>query len=105
MGRFILRRVLLVIPVLVGLTVIMFVISRMLPGDPLGLAAGPNATWAPTTRGREAGSARPAVVTVKPGRRRVRAAAICASVGTRYSRSVERWVAVERSRSLEKWAT
>ncbi len=46
MIRFIVKRVVLIIPILIGLTVIMFVISRMLPGDPVGLAAGPNATAA-----------------------------------------------------------
>ncbi|GGB62826.1 peptide ABC transporter permease [Roseibium aquae] len=44
MLRFIFRRILLILPVLFGLTVIMFVIARVLPGDPVGLAAGPNAT-------------------------------------------------------------
>lgn len=44
MIRFILRRLLLLIPVLIGLTVIMFAIARLLPGDPVALAAGPNAT-------------------------------------------------------------
>lgn len=43
---FVLRRVFLILPVLIGLTVIMFVIARVLPGDPVGLAAGPNATRA-----------------------------------------------------------
>jgi len=46
MLRFILRRILLIIPVIIGLTVIMFIIARLLPGDPVGLAAGPNATAA-----------------------------------------------------------
>lgn len=46
MLRFILRRLILLVPVLVGLTVIMFVIARLLPGDPVALAAGPNATRA-----------------------------------------------------------
>ena len=41
---FILRRLLLLIPVIIGLTTIMFAIARVLPGDPVGLAAGPNAT-------------------------------------------------------------
>jgi len=41
---YILRRVLLFIPVLIGLSVITFVISHMVPGDPVGLAAGPGAT-------------------------------------------------------------
>jgi peptide/nickel transport system permease protein len=44
MLKFILRRLLLLIPVIIGLTVIMFAIARLLPGDPVGLAAGPNAT-------------------------------------------------------------
>jgi peptide/nickel transport system permease protein len=41
---YILRRVLLFIPVLIGLSVITFAISHMVPGDPVGLAAGPGAT-------------------------------------------------------------
>jgi peptide/nickel transport system permease protein len=41
---YILRRVLLFIPVLIGLSVITFVISHVVPGDPVGLAAGPGAT-------------------------------------------------------------
>jgi len=44
MLRFVLRRLLLLVPVLFGLTVMMFIIARLLPGDPVGLAAGPNAT-------------------------------------------------------------
>lgn len=44
MVQFILRRLLLLVPVLIGLTIIMFAIARLLPGDPVGLAAGPNAT-------------------------------------------------------------
>lgn len=39
-----LRRILLVIPVFIGLSIIVFAIVRLLPGDPVGLAAGPNAT-------------------------------------------------------------
>jgi peptide/nickel transport system permease protein len=41
---YILRRVLLFIPVLIGLSIITFTISHMVPGDPVGLAAGPGAT-------------------------------------------------------------
>ena len=41
---YILRRVLLFAPVLIGLSVITFVISHLVPGDPVGLAAGPGAT-------------------------------------------------------------
>jgi peptide/nickel transport system permease protein len=44
MLRFILRRLLLLIPVIIGLTIIKFAIARILPGDPVALAAGPNAT-------------------------------------------------------------
>jgi peptide/nickel transport system permease protein len=46
MLHFILRRLLLLIPVIVGLTIIMFAIARLLPGDPVALAAGPNASQA-----------------------------------------------------------
>ncbi len=41
---FIVRRVLLLIPVMVGLTLLVFAITRLLPGDPARLAAGPNAS-------------------------------------------------------------
>ncbi|ADO44275.1 D-ala-D-ala transporter subunit (plasmid) [Ketogulonicigenium vulgare Y25] len=44
MIQMILRRLLLLIPTLIGLTLLLFVISRLLPGDPVGLAAGPNAS-------------------------------------------------------------
>ncbi|MCC6306515.1 MAG: ABC transporter permease [Rhodobacteraceae bacterium] len=46
MLRFVLRRLVLVLPVLLGMTVMMFIIARLLPGDPVALAAGPNATAA-----------------------------------------------------------
>ena len=42
--RFILRRVVLLVPLLFGLSVLTFVVSRVVPGDPAGLAAGPQAT-------------------------------------------------------------
>lgn len=41
---YILRRLLLLVPMLLGLTIIVFAIARLLPGDPVALAAGPNAT-------------------------------------------------------------
>lgn len=44
MVLFILRRILLLIPILIGLTLLLFVVARLLPGDPVGLAAGPNAS-------------------------------------------------------------
>jgi peptide/nickel transport system permease protein len=44
--RYALRRILFLIPVLVGLTLLVFAVARLLPGDPVRLAAGPNATEA-----------------------------------------------------------
>ena len=44
MLRYILRRLVLLVPVLLGLTVLVFGIGRLLPGDPVRLAAGPNAS-------------------------------------------------------------
>ena len=41
---YILRRIVLVIPTLIGLSILTFSISRIVPGDPVGLAAGPRAT-------------------------------------------------------------
>ncbi len=38
------RRLLLIIPVLIGLSLLTFTVSRVVPGDPIGLAAGPQAT-------------------------------------------------------------
>lgn len=44
MFRFLLRRLVLLIPVLVGLSLLTFAIARLLPGDPVQLAAGPQAS-------------------------------------------------------------
>jgi peptide/nickel transport system permease protein len=44
MVGFIARRILLLIPVVIGLTMLVFAITRLVPGDPARLAAGPNAT-------------------------------------------------------------
>lgn len=44
MLRFVIRRVLLLIPVFIGLSMLVFIIGRLLPGDPVQLAAGPHAT-------------------------------------------------------------
>ena len=41
---YILRRIALVIPTLIGLSILTFSIARVVPGDPVGLAAGPQAT-------------------------------------------------------------
>ena len=38
------RRALMVVPLLLGLSILTFTISRLVPGDPVGLAAGPQAT-------------------------------------------------------------
>jgi len=46
MLRFAVRRIVLLVPVLIGLSVLVFAIARLLPGDPVQLAAGPNATAA-----------------------------------------------------------
>jgi peptide/nickel transport system permease protein len=44
MLRFVVRRIVLLIPVFIGLSLLVFVIGRILPGDPVQLAAGPQAT-------------------------------------------------------------
>ncbi len=44
MTKFILRRLLLLIPILVGLTLLMFVFTRLLPGDPAQTILGERAT-------------------------------------------------------------
>lgn len=63
MLAFTVRRLLMLIPVILGLTVIMFVIARLLPGDPVALAAGPNATQAEIAAyAAEFGLDRPVVV-------------------------------------------
>jgi peptide/nickel transport system permease protein len=43
-GKFILRRLLLLIPILLGLTVVIFMFIRLLPGDPAGAILGERAT-------------------------------------------------------------
>jgi peptide/nickel transport system permease protein len=62
MLAFALRRIVLLIPVLIGLTILVFAIARLLPGDPVALAAGPNATPAEIAAyGKEFGLDRPIV--------------------------------------------
>lgn len=41
---YLLRRLLLIFPILFGLSLITFTVSRIIPGDPVGLAAGPQST-------------------------------------------------------------
>jgi len=43
-GQFILRRLLLLIPIMLGLTVLVFLFIRLLPGDPAGAILGERAT-------------------------------------------------------------
>ena len=60
MWSYLVRRLLLLVPVLLGLTVLVFAIARLLPGDPVALAAGPNASPAEIAAyGREFGLDRP----------------------------------------------
>ena len=62
MLAFALRRIVLLVPVLIGLTMLVFAIARLLPGDPVALAAGPNATPAEIAAyGKEFGLDRPLV--------------------------------------------
>lgn len=44
MGRYVVRRLLLIIPTLIGLSILTFVVSHLMPADPAKLAAGPRAT-------------------------------------------------------------
>ena len=44
LARYTLRRLLLIVPVLVGVSLLTFALSRVVPGDPARLAAGAQAT-------------------------------------------------------------
>ena len=44
MGRYILRRLALLVPLLVGASVLVFLTMRLIPGDPARLSLGPEAT-------------------------------------------------------------
>ncbi len=50
---YILRRLLLIIPVLIGLSLVTFTVARLVPGDPVKLAAGPRASPEEIQRLRE----------------------------------------------------
>ena len=54
MGKFILRRLLLLIPILLGLTVGIFMFIRLLPGDPASAMLGERATAGDIERVRRA---------------------------------------------------
>lgn len=54
MGKFILRRLLLLVPILLGLTVLVFLFIRALPGDPAGAILGERATAEAVERVRAA---------------------------------------------------
>ncbi len=44
MARYILKRLLIMIPIILGLSLLMFLLSRFMPGDSVRLALGPDAT-------------------------------------------------------------
>ncbi|HEU5423743.1 MAG TPA: ABC transporter permease, partial [Nitrolancea sp.] len=44
MLRYVIRRLMVTIPVLIGVSIIVFVMMRMVPGDPARQALGPEAT-------------------------------------------------------------
>jgi peptide/nickel transport system permease protein len=44
MARFLLRRLLLAIPILLGVSVVVFITIKLIPGDPVSTLLGPNAT-------------------------------------------------------------
>lgn len=50
MARYIVRRLLALIPILIGVSIIIFVMMRMVPGDPARQALGPEATGAEVAR-------------------------------------------------------
>lgn len=52
-GRYLVRRILEGIPVLFGLSVLIFALTRVIPGDPVRLALGPTATDQQVTNLRE----------------------------------------------------
>lgn len=54
MSRFILRRLILLLPVLLGVSVLTFVMSHVIPGDPARLIAGPHASNAQVQATRRA---------------------------------------------------
>ncbi len=54
MGRYILRRLLQLIPVVLGVTILIFTIMYFIPGDPVKLMLGPEATLADIEAKREA---------------------------------------------------
>jgi peptide/nickel transport system permease protein len=53
-GKFILRRILLLIPILLGVSVLIFMFIRLLPGDPAGAILGERATPEALARVRDA---------------------------------------------------
>ena len=44
MIKYIIKKLILMIPVLIGLTVLIFMILHLSPGDPVDMIVGPNAT-------------------------------------------------------------
>jgi peptide/nickel transport system permease protein len=66
LGRYILRRLLSVIPTLIGVTLIIFIFQRLIPGDPAVAMLGEHATEENVARIREQfGLDRPAFLDMK----------------------------------------
>ena len=53
MGRYIIKRLLLMIPVIIGVTLLIFLLQAFTPGDPAQLALGSDATEAELEQWRE----------------------------------------------------
>ena len=60
---YILRRIALLVPTLLGLSILTFSIARIVPGDPVGLAAGPQA---PPKKSRKPSGASSALISLCP---------------------------------------
>src|SRR5262245_27628720 len=44
MARFLARRLLLAVPILLGVSIVVFITIKLIPGDPVSTLLGPNAT-------------------------------------------------------------
>ena len=53
MARYLIRRLIMLIPVLLGISIIAFAMLRLIPGDPARIMAGERATEAQVQRARE----------------------------------------------------
>lgn len=63
MIKYMFKRLLTMIPIIIGLSILMFALSRLMPGDPVRLALGPEATQAQISQlEEELGLHRPVIV-------------------------------------------